>query len=74
MIFKKLTQFIRAEYDHWYISRLQQMKFEKEIELKRWQDLNDGTSRIHDQIEIIEEELISIRMRLANKLERMDQK
>ena len=72
MISDKFFKFIKGEYKHWLVSRLEQQKFETEIELKQWKDIDDGSQRVKDQIEIIEEQLTNLRMRLAIKLEERD--
>ena len=66
----KITGFFKDEYDHWVLNRLEQQKYETEAELKKWKGLGSDSPRVHDQIEILEEDLTNIRMRLAIRLEK----
>ena len=67
-----IIKFLKDEWNHWLVSRLEQQKYETEEELKNWKKADDGSPRVHDQMEILEEQLTNLRMRLAIKLEQRD--
>ena len=60
-----ILKFLKNEWNHWINSNLHQLKYQTESELNQWKKLNDGSEKIHEMIDDLEQKLTSIRMRLA---------
>ena len=60
-----IIKFFKDELNHWINSRLEQGKYEAEAELKEWKKLDNGSCRITEMIDELEQKLTNIRIMLA---------